>query len=208
MKDLIRRILKEYTNKDTITLEEINLPDGFLDILIFEGKATTPIPSGLEKDLMSYISKKYNWPPTVDDRWCSDIQEKENKKDKTIIKSCNKVFNFELTNHWLRRLFRKNEPEYKKNGKFEGKSIENPNKTEGIDLFFDSKNKINDFIDNSRGWSSMAEKFILLTNKTNMYQVIISIRKEKKYNYLVKFITQIKGEKFFDTPELGKSVRL
>jgi hypothetical protein len=208
MRDLIRRILKEHVNKETITLEEINLPDGFLDILIIEGKATTPIPSGLEKELMSYISKKYNWPPSVNNKWCSDIKEKENKDDKTIIKSCNKVFEFELSNHWLRRLFRKNEPEYKKNGRFEGKSIENPNKTEGIDIFFNSKDKINDFIDNSGGWQPMTEKFILLTNKSNMYQVIISLRKEKKSNYLAKFITQIKGEKFFDTPELKKSIRL
>ena len=175
MRDLIKRILKEYTNRDIITLEEITLPDGFLDILIFEGKANVPIPSGLEKELMSYISKKYNWPPTIENRWCSDIKEKENKKDKTIIKSCNKVFEFELTIHWLRRLFRKYEKDYKEGGRFEGKSIENPSKTEGIDLFFDSKNKINNFIDNANEWSYHERKFILLSK--NNYQTILALKK-------------------------------
>ena len=206
MRDLIRKILKEYTNRDIITLEEITLPDGFLDRLIFEGKANVPIPSGLEKELMSYISKKYNWPPTIENRWCSDIKEKENKKDKTIIKSCNKVFEFELTIHWLRRLFRKYEKDYKEGGRFESKSIENPSKTEGINLFFDSKNKINNFIDNANEWSYHERKYILLSK--NNYQTILALKKEKKGHYLVEFITQIKGERFFDTPELKKTTYL
>jgi hypothetical protein len=206
MRDLIRKILKEYINRDTITLEEINLPDGFLDTLIIEGKATAPIPSGLEKELMSYISKKYNWPPTIEDRWCSDIKEKENKKNKTIIKSCSKKFEFKLTNHWLIRLFRKDEPEYKEGGKWENKKIKNPNKHEGIDLFYNSKEKINDFIDNSQNWLPNMRKYVLLS-KGDYYQ-IISLKKEKKGEFNVEFITQIKGEKFFDTPEFKKTTHI
>lgn len=206
MKDLIRRVLKEYVNKDIITLEEINLPDGFLNILIFEGKANVKIPSNLEKELMSYISKKYNWPPTVEERWCSDIKEKENNKTKTITKSCNKVFNFNLTYHWLQRLFRSEEKDYQKDGKYYNKKIVNPEKTEGIDLFFNSKEKINDFIDNSKEWSVNARKTILLSK--DKYQTIISIKKEKKGEYTAEFLTQIKGERFFDTPELKKATYL
>lgn len=204
MRDLIRKILKEYTNRDVITLEEITLPEGIIDLLIIEGKARVKIPSGLEKELMSYISKKYNWPPTIEDRWCSDIKEKE--KNNTIVKSCNKVFKFELSIHWLRRLFRKDESEYKINGRYGDKKIENPSKTEGIDLFFDSKNKINDFIDNASDWSHHERKYILLTK--NNYQNILALKKEKKGHYLVEFITQIKGERFFDTPELKKTTYL
>jgi hypothetical protein len=40
------------------------------------------------------------------------------------------------------------------------------------------------------------------------YQEIIILTKEKTGNYLVKFITQIKGERFFDTPELKKTTYL
>jgi hypothetical protein len=208
MKDLIRNILKEEVENNKIVLEEIFLSKDFFDLLLIEGRATTPIPKGLEGELTKYISKKFNWPPNIDKKWCSDIKEKENKENKIIIKSCNKIFDFELTNHWLRRLFRADEPEYQLGGKFSHKNISNPGKKEGIDLFFDNKNKINEFIDNVASWNPMTEKFILLTNTTNMYQVIISIRKEKKSNYLAKFITQIKGEKFFDTPELKQTTRL
>jgi hypothetical protein len=43
MKDLIKAILREYTKKDIITLEEIFLPDDFLETLIAEGNTTVNI---------------------------------------------------------------------------------------------------------------------------------------------------------------------
>jgi len=51
MKNLIRVILREHTKKDIITLEEIFLPNDFLETLITEGRATVDIPKGLEKKL-------------------------------------------------------------------------------------------------------------------------------------------------------------
>ena len=207
MKNLIKNILNEYFNEKNIILREINLPDRIFNLLITEGTATVKIPEGLESSLKKYISKKFNWPPTVDSKWCSDIKEKINK-DGRLVKSCNKIFEIELTNHWLKRLFRKNEPEYQKGGKFQNKKFENPKKTEGIDLFFNSSKKINDFIDNSHNWQVNDSKLILLTDLSNKYQVIIELKKEKRSNYIARFITQIKGEKFFDTPELRKSIRL
>jgi hypothetical protein len=46
----------------------------------------------------------------------------------------------------------------------------------------------------------MDSRFIHLSRGN--YYMIIQLIKEKKGSYLVKFITQIKGEKFHDTPEL------
>jgi hypothetical protein len=155
---------------------------------------------------MDYIRNKFNWPPTIDKKWCSDIKEKEDKENNLIRYSCNKKFDFKLTNHWLQRLFRKDEPEYKPGGRWSHKNIINPTKKEGINLFFNSKEKINDYIDNAKNWSPNESKFILLSQ--NNYQLIIALKKEKKGDYTAEFITQIKGERFFDTPELKKTTYL
>ena len=204
MKDLIKAILREYTKKDIITLEEIFLSDDFLETLIAEGNTTVNIPRGLEKNLNNYIKEKFNWPPNVNSVWCSDIKEKENLEKKIVTYSCNKKFTFNLGTHWLKRLFRVDEPEYKKGGKWEDKKIKNPGTKEGIDLFFKSKEKINDFIDGQTSWVSSTEKNVLLS--FGDFQQILSIRKELigKGSYFVTFISQIKGERFFDTPELKK----
>jgi hypothetical protein len=206
MRDLIRTILREHTKKDIITLEEIFLPNDFLETLITEGKTTVDIPRGLEKNLNNYIKEKFNWPPNVNSVWCSDIKEKENLEKKIVTYSCNKKFTFNLTKHWLIRLFRETEPEYKKGGKWEDKKIKNPGTKEGIDLFFKSKEKINDFIDNSQNWLSNERKYILLSK--NDYYQIIGIVKERKGEFNIEFITQIKGERFFDTPELKKTLHI
>jgi len=206
MKSLIRKILNEFVDKDVITLEELNIPNSFFNSLINEGRSTVSIPKGLEKELMDYIRNKFNWPPTIDKKWCSDIKEKEDKENNLIRYSCNKKFDFKLTNHWLQRLFRKDEPEYKPGGRWSHKNIINPTKKEGINLFFNSKEKINDYIDNAKNWSPNESKFILLSQ--NNYQLIIALKKEKKGDYTAEFITQIKGERFFDTPELKKTTYL
>ena len=178
MKSLIRKVLNEFVDKDVITLEELNIPNSFFNSLINEGRSTVSIPKGLEKELMDYIRNKFNWPPTIDKKWCSDIKEKEDKENNLIRYSCNKKFDFKLTNHWLQRLFRKDEPEYKPGGRWSHKNIINPTKKEGINLFFNSKEKINDYIDNAKNWSPNESKFILLSQ--NNYQLIIALKKEKK----------------------------
>jgi hypothetical protein len=107
-------------------------------------------------------------------------------------------------------LFRTSEDDYKllnprtgNVGKFYNPSIVNPDIFEGIELFFNSKDKINDFIDNSKNWIPLSSKFMILKSKT--YQTIIELKKMDQGSYRVIFITQIKGVPFFDTPELKKS---
>jgi hypothetical protein len=203
VKELIRTILKEYIEKDNIILEEIFLPEDFFDFVLNEGKTTIEIPRGLEKTLNDYIKEKFNWPPNVNSVWCSDIREKENLEKNITVRSCNKKFTFDISKHWLKRLFRADEPEHKKGGKWENKKIKNPETKEGIDLFFSSKEKINDFIVNSKNWLTNERKYVLLSK--NDYSQIIGIIKEKKGEFKIEFITQIKGERFFDTPELKKT---
>ena len=81
-----------------------------------------------------------------------------------------------------------------------------PDIYEGLKLFFDYKNSINEYITKTTDWSSPKTKKFLLT--FGDYQEIIAIRKGDKGNYAVEFVTQIKGVKFFETKELRDSVRL
>jgi hypothetical protein len=202
MKHIIRRVLKEHIELREIHLNEIFLDSEFNSFLLSEGKATITYPKSLESDLKRYIENKYNWPPTIGNSWCTDIREKIDKKNNLVKYACKKNFTVEVTNHWIQRLFRSGEPDYK-SGKYKDINIKNPSKTEGINLLFNSKNKINDFIDNSVNWVFPEEKYVLLSQGD--YSTILVIKKELKGIYNIKLITQIKGTKFHDTPELKKT---
>ena len=164
-----------------------------------------PRPIFSFSNLKKYIESKYNWPPTIGNSWCTDIREKIDKKNNLVKYACKKNFTVEVTNHWIQRLFRTDEPEYR-SGKYKDIKVKNPNKTEGIDLLFNSKSKINDFIDNSINWVSPQEKYVMLSQGD--YSTILSITKELNKTYTIKFITQIKGTKFHNTPEFKKTTHI
>jgi hypothetical protein len=129
MKNIIKRVLKEFVESKDVTLQEI-----FIDpynLILSEGKSFVKIPNGTESVLLRKIESYYNWPPTVNKIWCSDIKEKF--KEGIPIKSCLKKFELSLTNHWIQRLFRTSEDDYKllnprtgNVGKFYNPSIVNP----------------------------------------------------------------------------------
>jgi hypothetical protein len=205
MKHIIRRVLKEHIELREIHLNEIFLDSEFNSFLLSEGKSTIGYPRSLESDLKRYIENKYNWPPTIGNSWCTDIREKIDKKNNLTKYACKKNFTVELTTHWIQRLFRSDEPEYR-SGNYKDINVKNPSKTEGIDLLFNSKSKINDFIDNSTNWVSNQEKYVMLSQGD--YSTILSITKELNKTYTIKFITQIKGTKFHNTPEFKKTTHI
>ena len=205
MKHIIRRVLKEHIELRVIHLDEIVLDSEFSGFLLNEGKATISYHRSLEPDLKRYIESNYNWPPTIGNSWCTDIREKIDKKNNLTKYACKKNFTVDLTTHWIQRLFRTDEPEYR-SGKYKDINVKNPSKTEGIDLLFNSKNKINDFIDNSSNWSPLQDKYVMLSQGD--YSTILSITKELNKTYNIKFITQIKGTKFHNTPEFKKTTHI
>jgi hypothetical protein len=205
MKQIIRRVLKEHIELTEIHLNEIILDSSFNSFLLNEGKSTIEYPRSLDNELKKYIEGKYNWPPTINNSWCSNIEEKINKKNNLVKYTCKKNITIQVTDHWIQRLFRADEPEYKI-GKYKDIKIKNPSKTEGIDLLFNSKSKINDFIDNSTNWVSSQEKYVMLSQGD--YSTILTIIKELNKTYTIKFITQIKGTKFHNTPEFKKTTHI
>jgi hypothetical protein len=207
MRDLIRRILKEEVgNSKSFTIEEIDLPDFIFEGSLNEGKTTIRVPESLINDLNEYVQSKYNWPPNIKNEWCSDIKEKVLPKERIVKYSCNKKFKLRVSKHWAERLFRPDEPEHQSGGKLSNLKILYPEKYEGINLFFDYKNSINDYLNSSTDWAPIETKNFLLS--LGNYHEIVSIRKEGKGHYDAEFVTQIKGERFFNTDELKKAIRL
>lgn len=134
------------------------------------------------------------------------LEKKKDQNDDTIKVSCSKKFTINISYHWVQRLFRPDEPEHQPGGRLSHLNVLYPDIYEGLKLFFDYKNSINEYITKTTDWSSPKTKKFLLT--FGDYQEIIAIRKGDKGNYAVEFVTQIKGVKFFETKELRDSVRL
>lgn len=207
MKSLIRRILKEEVeNIETFSIKEIYLSDFLFENLLTEGKSSIPVDTGLVEKLNKYVKERYNWPPNIKNEWCSDIKEKELPNIKIVKYSCSKKFKIKVSNHWVQRLFRPEEPEHQPDGRLSHLNILYPEKHEGLNLFFDYKDSINEYFTNATSWSPPQTKSFLLT--LGNYQEIVAVRKEGKGQYYAEFITQIKGERFFDAEELKKTTRL
>jgi hypothetical protein len=208
MRDLIRRILKEevVSNSKRFTIEEIDLPDFIFENLLTEGRSSIVVDATLVRELNDYVKSRYNWPPNIKNEWCSNIKEKVLPKQRIVKYSCNKKFEIKVSDHWAQRLFRPDEADHQPGGKLSHLNILYPEKYEGLNLFFDYKDSINEYLTNSKTWEPPETKRFLLT--LGDYQEIVAIRKEGKGQYYAEFITQIKGERFFDTEELKKTIRL
>ena len=207
LRDIIKKILsEEVMSIGEFTIVEIDLPDLVFESLLNESRSTVVVSKTLMDNLKSYVKSKYNWPPGVNDLWCSDIREKKDQNDDTIKVSCSKKFTINISYHWVQRLFRPDEPEHQLGGRLSHLNVLYPDIYEGLKLFFDYKDSINEYIAKTTNWSSPETKKFLLT--FGDYQEIVAIRKGDKGNYTVEFVTQIKGVKFFETKELRDSVRL
>lgn len=218
MKSLIRRILKEYVNNDLVTLEEVFFPKGYLKMLT-EGEAKYSVPSSVRTKLNNRLKSYFNWPPYLKigekNSWCGvDIKVRKLKDEDTEESSglsfgCSRVFEFELSKHWMQRLFRTKETDYNEGGNNFNKKIKDPELYEGIDLFFNEKNKIMTFVSNAlnRNWGMNEEKYIILSKGSgdDIYYELIALVRRTKQIIKVEFITQIKGVKFFDTQKAKKA---
>jgi hypothetical protein len=207
LRDIIKKILsEEVMSIEKFTIVEIDLPDLIFESLLNESRSTIVVSKSLMDNLKSYIKSNHNWPPGINALWCSDIREKKDQNNDVIKISCSKKFTINVSYHWAQRLFRPDEPEHQPGGRLSHLNVLYPDIYEGLKLFFDYKDSINEYIAKTTNWSSPETKKFLLT--FGDYQEIVAIRKGDKGNYTVEFVTQIKGVKFFETKELKDSVRL
>lgn len=208
MRNLIRQILREYISLKVI-IEEIILPENFFNELLSEGKATVNVPKYVDKQLENKIESYYNF-KDHNNKWWFCPKKYHSMGEKNEI--CEMAFTLTLKLHWKQRLFRHLEPDYNivhgKKGKYfdKRKNLIVPEIFEGIELVMDNIDLIVKFIKSSKNWSNKTEKHLLL--KKGSYSEIIAIFKDNKQRFNINFITQIKGEFFFDTPELKKSTNL
>ena len=202
MKELIRKILKEYIEKDNIILEEIFLPEDFFDFILNEGKTTVNVSRDIKTSVESKLKSYYNWPKDINSLWCSKIVEVNTPEDSDPKYECKRKFDVTISNHWYDRLFRTQEPDYQKiNPKTKKRGLNydpkfiNPTLFEGIDLFFNNSEKINSFIENRKNWSNNTSISVKMEGPNNYSQILTFFKNNPKH-ISVTFLTQIKGVPF------------
>jgi hypothetical protein len=197
MKELIRQILREYTEpKITITVLSPNSP--YLKEVITEGK--TPISfivddeviytKDIVSDLTNYFLSYYNHPKG----FCGSYNNKGN---------CKQLFKLgSVRDHFAYRVYRLSDPIYANSD-----NILNPGKYEGIDLFFDNIDSLilkiienNTAIKGRKPWNSNTGRNFLMIDVDNIFSIIIELIKRNPAgdsDYMeVIFVTQIKGIQF------------
>jgi hypothetical protein len=139
------------------------------------------------EELKNYFISYYNYPKI--DPNCI-LHEYQNNEGNNLSK---KFKLGTISGHFIERLYRKSDPEYRDNP-----LIENPGKTEGIDLFLNNLNDICKKIDNFANWGKgdVNKKEFYLLEKTGIpFWVVFSLFKpnSKDVKYYVEFVTQMKG---------------
>jgi hypothetical protein len=198
MKELIRQILREYT-EPKITITEISPDSPLLKQIITEDKTPKSFLDSkgniiftktIVKDLTNHFLNHYNHPKG----FCGSYNNKGN---------CKQLFKLgSVSDHFAYRVYRLSDPIYSNS-----KDIINPEKYEGIDLFFNHIDSlILKIIDNNitikgrKQWESNTGRNFLMIDVDNIFSIIIELIKKNPVgdsDYMeVKFVTQIKGVQF------------
>jgi hypothetical protein len=179
MRNLIKKILFEEFHNPKIFLEEISLRELNSYLILSEGKTTVSIDPSKEDAVFDLIERYYNVTNyTTGDRAHRDKQ--------TSI-----TFEINPTDHWLERLDRTKEDDYKNHP-----TIVDPTTNEGVDLIFILKDDIIKKILNfDWGKRTLCLKLITINNG-KIYTNLIKIEKDTyiKDHYIINMITHMKGE--------------
>ena len=222
MKELIRQILREYT-ESKVTITEISPDSPLLKQIISEDK--TPYSfydsndnliytRNVVSDLTQHFINYYNYDGEKGVGFC--IYNENNE--------CERLFKLgRVTDHFAYRVYRLSDPKYRNST-----TLVNPGRYEGIDLFFKDINKLDSTIkkqenvgepdkteqktDNSgiiikpkksgknkiksrNAWKYNSKRNFLMINFGDKFSIIIQLVKINNY-IEVTFITQLKGELF------------
>jgi hypothetical protein len=180
MRNLIKKILKEEINNNSIEVITYDFNQIKHFFSINEGVANAPIYSEDVNLINNKIKRMYNAGDSL------------------------KVGNYKIliepSKHWLQRLNRKMEDEYKND-----ESIEDPELFEGLDLIEKNMEKIIYPYMKNINWEKKPRPCMELINHNAIlpngdittYSIVLSIEKLNKGLFNIKLLTQIKGERLY-----------
>ena len=177
MEYLIKRVLKEFV-ESKITFKVIG---NVKDII---NEQINPVEFNISKEIISRKLRRIN--PFV-----GNFKDKKTGKDKVV------EFTINPKAHFLNRLFRLSDPEYKESGKHYDPKLSNPSPLEGIDLIYNNRNKLAEQI--SIGRIKDGDVIEVTSSDGSNYHMIVKF--DKQYGgsprYELTLVTQIKGADFY-----------
>lgn len=182
MREMIKKILEEEFLSDTIKIVEVPYQQLKKYFLLGESQANAPIFSKEESYIKNKIERKYN---------NNEFYEVGNFK-----------FKIEPTKHWLQRLHRKMEPEYKNR-----ETIFDPDLDDGVELLFKViDNRLVELI-RKNDWNNRPNPCFEIINFNTTttdgqkvpYSMIVNVFPIGRKTYRIKLVTQIKGERIYSS---------
>jgi hypothetical protein len=192
MKNLIKKILKEEIKSvETFTIQEINVSYLFENFL-FENNHTVFVSSS-ETNEKNVDAQKNYFPYNKDGFWCPNNYMVGNR--------CEYGFEINLTKHWIARLSRSKEKDYKPGGKNYDPKIKDPDFKDCLNMVHNGIDVIIDFIRNAKNWSGSEEKCLIVSKSTSdsYIEQVIKLKKKSKNLYVLNFISNIGGVRMRST---------
>jgi len=184
MEKLIKMLLKEFVESKT-TIRVI----GSVNDLINE--QINPVEFNISKEIISRRLKRIS--PFV-----GNFTDKRTGQDKSV------EFTINPKPHFLNRLHRLSDPEYKETGKHYDPKISNPSPLEGIDLIYNNRNKLAEQI--LIGRIKDGDIVEVSSADGSNYHMIVKFDKQygKAPRYELTLVTQIKGVEFYGKKSQSK----
>lgn len=222
MRDLIRQILREYT-KPKVTIFEISPDSPILKNILseqdnnnvfYDNEDNVVNINSVATELKNYFKFHYNFSKDNPKVFCGRFNSKGcglkfilNEKDPF------------RNNHFVERIYRVTSGDYRPGGSKYNPKLVNPSKFEGLDLFFNNIEKIIEIIDVSNisfkgkpSWPETKTKSFYMIKLDDLFSIMFELEKSNIQDqgkvYIVKFLTQLKGEPMNRTPKLHQSIRI
>lgn len=184
MEHLIKRLLREFAEEE-LTFKVI----GNISNIISE--QINPIDLNISKEIVNRRLKRIS--PFV-----GNFTDKRTGQDKTV------EFLVNPKNHFVNRLHRLSDPEYKEKGKHYNPKITNPSPLEGIDLIYNNRNKLAEQI--LIGRIKDGDVVEISSADGSNYHMIVEFDKQygNSPRYVLTLVTQIKGVDFYGKKSQSK----
>jgi hypothetical protein len=184
MEKLIRKLLKEFVDSKT-TIRVI----GSVNDLISEH--IDPVELNISREIVNRRLKRIS--PFI-----GNFRDKRTGQDKTV------EFLINPKNHFVNRLHRLSDPEYKEKGKHYDPKITNPSPLEGIDLIYNNRNKLAEQI--LIGRIKDGDVVEISSADGSNYHIIVKFDKQygNSPRYVLTLVTQIKGVEFYGKKSQSK----